>query len=218
MSSESSESVELIRGKHVFLREMEDRDAPHIVEWRNHPDTAKWLVSWSPLTVESHIKWTQGRRAAGDLLLMYESLDGEPVAMTSLQDFDRPGTSAEWGRLCARTIGSNGHAILEGCYLLHRMLFDALGMFRLIGTVATENKRPYRLYSFFGYQDEGLRRKHWVHHDGYFDVIEIGLFQEEFEAARPAIEAKLYPDGDIPEVTPEMIAHIRAHVSLEGRG
>jgi RimJ/RimL family protein N-acetyltransferase len=140
------------------------------------------------------------------------------MAMTSLQDFDRPGTSAEWGRLCARTIGSNGHAILEGCYLLHRMLFDALGMFRLIGTVATTNKRPYRLYKFFGYQDEGLRRKHWVYADGYFDVIEIGLFEEEWDAAKGAIEAKLYPDGDVPVITPEQAAAIRERIPLEGRG
>ena len=214
----SNSSAELIRGKHVFLREMEDRDAPYIVEWRNHPDTRQWLTSWTEVTEESHLRWSQGRRAAGDLLLMYESLDGEPMAMTSLQDFDKPGTSAEWGRLCARTIGSNGHATLEGCYLLHRMIFGALEMFRLIGTVATTNQRPYRLYKFFGYQDEGLRRKHWVHAEGYFDVIEIGIFEAEFEAARPAIEAKLYPDGDIPELTAEQIAHIRSRISLEGRG
>lgn len=214
----SNGSPELIRGKHVFLREMEERDAPHIVEWRNHPDTAKWLTSWSPLTVESHVRWMKSRKQAGDLLLMYETLDGEPVAMTSLQDFDKPGTSAEWGRLCARTIGSNGHAILEGCYLLHRMMFGVLGMFRLIGTVATTNQRPYRLYKFFGYQDEGLRRKHWVHADGYFDVIEIGIFEEEWEAARGAIEAKLYADGAVPEISDELAARIRGLVSLEGRG
>ena len=41
----TNDSPELVRGKHVFLREMEERDAPYIVEWRNHPDTAQWLTT-----------------------------------------------------------------------------------------------------------------------------------------------------------------------------
>jgi UDP-4-amino-4,6-dideoxy-N-acetyl-beta-L-altrosamine N-acetyltransferase len=213
----SKDPRELVRGKHVYLREMEESDAPHIVEWRNRPDTKQWLVQWEPLTVKSHIKWMKQRREAGDLLLMFDSLEGEPVAMTSLQDFDPPGTSAEWGRLCARSIGGNRHATLEGCYLLHRMCFDALHMFRLIGTVAAANERPYRLYQFLGYQDEGLRRKHVVYQDGYFDIIEIGLFEEEWEAARPQVEAKLYPDGDVPVISEELAEDIRRRIPLGQR-
>lgn len=211
----ASDRRELIRGRHVSLRLMEESDAPHIVAWRNRPDTTRWLTQWEPLTIESHLAWMESRRQAGDLLLMYDALDGAPVAMTSLQDFDRPKTSAEWGRLVAASIGRNGHAILEGCYLLHRMLFGALGMFRLIGAVPTTNERPYRLYRFLGYRKEGVRRKHWVHSDGtYFDVIEIGVFEEEFEAARSEVEAKLYPDGSLPELGPDRVALIRERVPL----
>jgi hypothetical protein len=43
--------LELIRGRHVYLREMDESDAPHVVEWRNRPDTRQWLIQWEALTV-----------------------------------------------------------------------------------------------------------------------------------------------------------------------
>ena len=210
--------LELIRGRHVYLREMDESDAPYVVEWRNRPDTREWLIQWEPLTVGTHLRWFRGRSAAGDLLIVFETLDGERVASTSLQDFDQPGTSAEWGRLCAARIGGNPHAILEGCYLLHRMCFEALQMFRVRGSVASENQRAYRLYQFLGYQKEGLRRKHWVRSNGYFDVIEIGIFAEEFAAARSALEAKLYGVEPPPEVSAAEAARLRDRLALERRG
>jgi RimJ/RimL family protein N-acetyltransferase len=197
---------------------MEESDAPLVVEWRNRPDTREWLIQWEALTVETHLRWFRGRSEAGDLLVVFDTLDGEPVASTSLQDFDRPGTSAEWGRLCAARIGGNPHAILEGCYLLHRMCFEALGMFRVRGSVASDNQRAYRLYQFLGYQTEGLRRKHWVKPGGYSDVIEIGIFPEEFAAQRPALEEKLYGVEPPPEFDAAHLATLRERLELEQRG
>jgi RimJ/RimL family protein N-acetyltransferase len=197
---------------------MQESDAPYVVEWRNRPDTRQWLIQWSPLTDETHLRWFRSRKEAGDLLVVFDTLEGEPVGSTSLQDFDWPGTSAEWGRLCAARIGGNPHAILEGCYLLHRMCFEALEMFRVRGSVAAENQRAYRIYEFLGYQREGLRRKHWVHPGGYFDVIDIGIFADEFAAQRPAVEAKLYEGVSVPEIQGGQAAALRERLQLDRRG
>lgn len=213
------ETLELMTGRHVRLREMLESDAPHVVEWRNRPEIREWLIQWEPLTIESHLRWFEAKVRAGDLLLLFETLDGTPVGSCSLQDFDRPGTSAEWGRLCSAKIGGHPHGILEGCYLVHRLSFDILRMFRLHGAVATDNERAWRLYQFLGWREEGVRRQHWAKSDGtYFDARVIGLFPDEFAQARPQVEAKLYADGPVPAVSEEHAARVREHLARGRRG
>ncbi|MCH8345071.1 MAG: GNAT family N-acetyltransferase [Planctomycetes bacterium] len=202
--------VELLRGAHVLLREMDEDDAQLVVAWRNGPESRKWLIQWDLLTVDVHLEWFRKAKRRGELLIMFDALDGEPVGATSIYDFDRPKTSAQWGRLCAAQVGRHPHGILEGCYLVQRLCFEALGMFRLHGEVASENQRAYRLYEFLGYVKEGLRRKHWVHPGGYYDVLQIGIFPEEFEAHREKVEAKLYPDTAVPEITVVDVERIKA--------
>jgi RimJ/RimL family protein N-acetyltransferase len=207
-------NLELMKGRHVRLREMVESDAPYVVEWRNRPEMRDWLIQWEELTVEAHLRWFEGRIREGDLLLVFESLDGKPIGSSSLQDFDRPGTSAEWGRLCSAKIGGHPHEILEGCYLLHRLSFEVMHMFRLHGAVATENDRAWRLYQFLGWREEGIRRKHWAKSDGsYFDARVIGIFPDEFALARPHVEAKLYGAEPVPSVSEEHAARARQHLA-----
>lgn len=152
--------VKLLRGAHVSLREMDEDDAQLVVAWRNGPESSKWLIQWEPLTVQAHLEWFRAAKQRGDLLIMFDALDGEPVGTGSVYDFDRPKTSGQWGRLCAAQVGRHPHSILEGFFHVQRLCFEALGMARLDAEVASENQRSYQLFEFFGYVKEGLRRKH----------------------------------------------------------
>jgi hypothetical protein len=103
--------------------------------------------------------------------------------------------------------------MLEACYLLHRMCFDALGFFRLYGQVWADNDRAWRLYQFLGWVQEGVRRKHFLGPDGYHDVLVIGVFPGEFAAQRKAIEKKLYGSGSPPAILDSEGERLRGIVS-----
>lgn len=201
--------IELLRGTRVSLRRMDEADAADVVEWRNREDTRKWLIQWKPLTRAEHLEWFKRASQRGDLLFMFDGLDGRPIGTCSVYDFDHPGTSAEWGRICAAKIGGNPGGILEGCYLTHRLCFEVLHLVRLHLSVAADNERALRLYEFLGYAREGLRRRHWAFPGGRCDVVPMGLFPDEFEQSRPAVEGKLYPDAAVPEISDEKAARIR---------
>ena len=75
--------VELLRGAHVLLREMDEDDAQLVVAWRNGPESRKWLIQWDLLTVDVHLEWFRKAKRRGELLIMFDALDGEPVGATS---------------------------------------------------------------------------------------------------------------------------------------
>jgi RimJ/RimL family protein N-acetyltransferase len=205
--------VELLRGRHALIRLTEEQDADLIVQWRNQPETAKWLNQPQPLTVDEHLGWFHRALDQGDLLLFFDSIDGTPLGCSSVFDFDSQATSAEWGRLFSASVGGGSVRILEACYLLHRMCFDALGMARLRGWVLADNERAWRLYQFLGWVEEGVRRRHVLIGHTYRDVRLMNASSEDFETQRTTIEKRLYGDDSAPVISGPEAQRLRQTVS-----
>jgi hypothetical protein len=112
----------------------------------------------------------------------------------------------------AARVPGHPQALIEASYLVHRICFEILGMRRLHTTMTTENKTSNRMNRFLGYVEEGRRRRHWQHPDGFFeDLIELGLFPEEFAEQSGLIEKTLYRGGrTVPEIGPAEAARVRA--------
>src|SRR5438132_4609049 len=105
----------LCEGKFVLLREMTEDDAAIVVNCRNQPEVAHWLVQWAPLTLEQHLCWFRSHQQA-DSLFVFDLPDRTPIGAGSLYGFDRLRTSAEWGRLWSVARTRYAFAMLEGCY------------------------------------------------------------------------------------------------------
>ena len=201
----------LLAGAYVSIRTMLESDAPLVVEWRNRPEVQRWVYQWQPLTVDGQRAWFRTATARGDLLFVFETLAGEAIGTGAVYDFDqRLGNAAQWGRLCAAQISGNPHALVEACYLVHRLCFEVLGLRRLSGTVVSENHVSRRLNRVLGYVEEGVQRRHWLHPSGVLeDVVLLGIFPDEFEKQRPAIEKLLYRNQPAPVIAPEKMEAIR---------
>jgi hypothetical protein len=63
-----------------------------------------------------------------------------------------------------------------------------------------------RLNRFMGYREEGLRRKHLWMPEGSLDVVEFGMFPDEFSAAREEVERMLYRKRSPPVLDPAAAA------------
>ncbi len=91
-------------------------------------------------------------------------------------------------------------------------------MRRMYGALASQNKSSDRMTRFLGYVQVGLRRKHWIHPDGFFDdVIVVGLFADEFQQQKLTIEQRLYPELPIPPITDEQAVRIRGLVASQSQ-
>jgi RimJ/RimL family protein N-acetyltransferase len=181
----------LIEGRYAFVREMEEEDASIVVEWRNSTDVARWLVQWKPLSVEEHLAWFKAARLR-DVLMMFCTRNGQAIGTASFYGFDHKRTCAEWGRVCSVRETSKFLGVVECCYLAHRLAFEQLGLCRLHCACAADNMSSIRFNVRLGYVQEGYRRKHLLTADGYRDVVEWGMFPDEFLKAQVVLEKLLY--------------------------
>ena len=192
--------MELIRGQYCIVREMEVADAASIVEWRNRPDASRWLVQWAPLTIQEHSAWF-AKAIQQDLIFVFCDLTGNLVGTASLYDFDRHRTSAQCGRVCTIGTKSASTPLREGCYLIHRIAFEILKVQRIYCNVSPHNYPSLFLTGLLGYIQEGFRRRHQLTPNGYKDVVEFGLFPDEFSVARRALEGMLYSHNSPPDLS-----------------
>jgi RimJ/RimL family protein N-acetyltransferase len=203
--------MELLRGAWVRVREMEEGDAESVVAWRLRPDTWRWFYQWDPLTIETQRRWFGSARAT-DVLVVFETPEGEPVGAASVYGFRdaRRGRTGQFGRFLSARNPAQPVPLLEGVYLSHRLAFEILELRRMIAEMTVGNDRAHRMLRFMGYADEGLLRQHYVHPDGYVDdVVPLGLFPAEFAARRPEIEKVLYRGAAAPEIAAEQARALR---------
>jgi UDP-4-amino-4,6-dideoxy-N-acetyl-beta-L-altrosamine N-acetyltransferase len=193
----------LVRGRTVTLRRMTAEDAEMIVQWRNQPEARSWLIQWKPLTVAAHLDFFH-KAHHSDVLLIFATPNGLPVATAAFYNFDRARTNCEWGRLCRTPEPFAPQTLLEGAYLAHRLAFEVMKVERTYCACSTNNSPAIRMNRTLGYVEEGLRRHHLLAPDGYRDVVEFGMLRDDFIGSQAALQKLLYRDRSTPpEFLPE---------------
>jgi RimJ/RimL family protein N-acetyltransferase len=187
-------------GKFVSLREMSEDDTATVVSARNQSAVARWLVQWSPLTREQHLSWFRSHQQT-DALFVFDLPDGSLIGSGSLQEFDWSRTTAYWGRIWSVERTRYAFAMLEGCYLVHLLAFELLGLKTLHGSTFPDNGASLRLANWLGYTQVGLRRQDYRTPNGSHDVIELSLQMAEFEEKRHVMEQLLYKNKPSPTWT-----------------
>jgi len=202
-------ALEIAIGSHIRLRQMSTGDTDAVVAMRNRPEAARYLYQRAPLSAADHDRWLADVLAQGDVVTAMEHPDGTVIGSTSLYNFDAARSCAEYGRLCSASVGAHPLSILEGSYLLFRAAFEVAELRRIFSFIAAPNVRTQRHGETLGYKREGLLRQHWLHADGCDDVVVIGVLADEFAAARPAMEERLYGKDAMPEFTEAQRANIQ---------
>lgn len=189
-----------IHGKYTSIRTMEESDAANLVEWRNRPDAARWLVQWEPLTVEGHLNWFRQARDNAVLFMFDDRVTKAANGGSNFYNFDRKGVGIEWLGLISD--GKPG-GLVEGCYLAHRVLFELLGFDRVYAGTAEPNTPSRRCAEFLGFKQEGVRRSHLVTPHGIYNVVEYGLLAAEFQERTAFLNKFFYAGKEAPEFTDE---------------
>jgi len=184
------------------LRLVEAADGARLLAWRNSPDVAAYMYNDHQISQAEHDRWFEGVLAGGDRRYWIIEADGEPVGLANLVKIDRAASRCEWAYYLGEpsTRGKGLGARIE--YVILRYVFETLGLNKLWCEVLVGNEAVWKLHLSFGFVREALLREH-VRKDGRFqDVMGLGMLKRDWDAARPAIEARLREKGWNPEEIP----------------
>lgn len=166
----------------VFLREFEERDIPHKVEWINDPENHQYLHYEIPLRIDKTTEWFLNKNNSTrlDLTIVY---DGRPVGVIGLLGIDMKNRKAEY----YITVGDKKYKRkgigVKASKALLRYAFDELKLHKVFLMVDSENQVAVNLYEKIGFMLEGIfkddlyvdREKRFINRSRY------AVFSDDFD-------------------------------------
>jgi UDP-4-amino-4,6-dideoxy-N-acetyl-beta-L-altrosamine N-acetyltransferase len=188
--------VSEILGKGEFyLREVAADDKEMIRLWRNSPDVARYMYTDHHITKEEHERWFQN--ALNDprrkyWIIMYQR---EPIGLANLYDIDEKNRRCFWAfYITSQNVrGKGAGSFVE--YQIMKYVFDDLEYNKLCCEVLSFNEAVVNMHKSFGFQKEGIYRRHLLKNGEYVDIVALAMLKGEWDEKRPEIEQRLKSKG-----------------------
>jgi RimJ/RimL family protein N-acetyltransferase len=171
----------ILEGEFVTLRPLAVDDASLTLAWRRSARASN--LNTAPQSVEQQAKWIS-TRPDSEYNFIIELKDGRRVGMVSLAGVDTTHRRAEPGRFL---IGDEEAvrgvpAAVEAMKLVYELAFGKLGLQRVHGSVASDNKLMIKWQKFMGMTEEGRLRNHYFINGKFQDAVIFGLLADEYRA------------------------------------
>ena len=183
VSTDWRESLPVLVGRTVALREMRTTDAPSLFALLTTEEVARF-ISPPPSSVEGFerfIQWAVRQRAVGSYVCFAVTLAESDTAVGIFQiRSTEPGFgTAEWGFALGSPFWGTG-VFQEGAELVMEFAFDTIGVHRLEARAAIRNSRGNGALRKIGATQEGILRKSFLRNGEYLDQALWTLLDEDW--------------------------------------
>jgi RimJ/RimL family protein N-acetyltransferase len=184
VSSDWRESLPVMSGKGVTLRELRASDAPSLFAMLTTEEVSRF-ISPPPTTVdgfERFIAWTLRQRRAGTYACFAVTVEGSDTAIGifQLRELEPGFGTAEWGFAIGSSYWGSG-VFQQGAELVIDFAFRTVGVHRLEARAAVRNGRGNGALKKVGAVQEGLLRKSFLKNGEYLDQVLWTILDEEWQ-------------------------------------
>lgn len=180
MTSENQRLI-FLAGRRVVLRPFARADIPTLTRWINDPAIREFVLATLPQTERQEEEWFN-KLGSDDknIVLGIETKEGVLIGSMGIHRIEWRDRICTTGALIGeRDYWGKGYGTDAKMVLLN-YIFNALNLRKVCSAVIAYNKRSLHYSLHCGYKVEGTRRKHIFKKGRYWDLIELGLFKEEW--------------------------------------
>lgn len=173
---------EIIEGLTVRLRPVEESDAEVTFKMRSDPEKSRFIHRATDAVEDQRNYIRKQRTLPGDYLFLIEDLDGNPIGMKGVYNYDPKKNVVETGRFLG--FGSQTQNI-EALMLSFDFAFDVLNVKEIVMSALENNSIMLGIQKRFGvtftYRDryEGLE----------YDNLHSVLTRDAYAVSKPKVEA-----------------------------
>lgn len=168
-------------GKRVVLRPFSKADIPTLTRWINDPEVREFLTATIPQTEKQEEEWFN-KLGSDDknIVLGIETKEGVLIGSMGIHNINWKDRVCVTGALIGeKEYWGKGYGT-DAKMILLDYIFNTLNLRKVCSGTIAYNKRSLRYSLHCGYKIEGRRRKLIFKKGRYWDVIELGLFREEW--------------------------------------
>jgi UDP-4-amino-4,6-dideoxy-N-acetyl-beta-L-altrosamine N-acetyltransferase len=158
-----------------------------ILKWRNHDHIRSVMINNDIISKEEHLKWYDNVVKKKKAVVKVFYIGNDPVGVVNISNIDFKNQRCSWGFYIGTRITPTGTGTLMG-YLTLNFVFNELNMRKLCSEVLAFNQRSLRYHTRFGFETEGILRRHILNNGKFIDVILMALFKEKWEGQESKIK------------------------------
>lgn len=166
--------MNMIVGKRVQLREIEEEDLETIVMWRNDPEILKWLFSYLPLSMSKQRMWYKTYVEDDAQQIFVIEVEKTAVGTVGLDHIDYRNQRAELGILIDKNWQKKGIG-RETLNLLIEFAWNEMNLRKIKALVLAENAAAVKLYKSCGFVEEGVLKEEVYKNGEFKNVIVMAL-------------------------------------------
>jgi len=190
VSTDWRQSLPVMVGKKVVLRELRASDAASLCALLNTEEVARF-ISPPPTTVEGFerfIAWTLRQRAAGTYASFAVTVRGcdTAIGIFQIREMERGFGTAEWGFAIGSSFWGTG-VFQDGAELVLEFVFTTLGVHRLEARAAVMNSRGIGALRKIGAVKEGLLRKSLERNGEFLDQALYAMLDSDWRGSRSSL-------------------------------
>ncbi|MDH4064337.1 MAG: GNAT family N-acetyltransferase [Acidobacteriota bacterium] len=178
-----------LSGAHLWLRELDVSDTPHLLNLLNEGDVSKFLTPppRTPSGFRRFVRWTHRRRAEGRYacFAVVPRATDAAAGFFQLRAVEAGVATAEWGFVIGRPYWGTG-LFAEGADLLLSFAFEQMALSRIEARAVAANGRANGALRKLGAVQEGVLRQA-VSIDGrHYDTTLWSILEADWRGARRA--------------------------------
>jgi RimJ/RimL family protein N-acetyltransferase len=190
VSTDWRQSLPVMVGKQVVLRELRASDAASLCALLNTEEVARF-ISPPPTTVEGFerfIAWTLKQRAAGTYASFAVTVQGcdTAIGLFQIREMERGFGTAEWGFAIGSSFWGTG-VFQESAELVLEFVFTTLGVHRLEARAAVMNDRGIGALRKIGAVKEGILRKSLERNGEFLDQALYAILDSDWSGSRSSM-------------------------------
>jgi UDP-4-amino-4,6-dideoxy-N-acetyl-beta-L-altrosamine N-acetyltransferase len=172
----------------VTLRAIGLEDMTRILAWRNLPEVSAYMYTDHRITDAEHARWFAAAMSDETKRYWVIELEGEPVGLANLYDIQTSQKRAYWAFYLAddRVRGKGVGSATERFVMRHA--FEDLGLDKLCCEVLATNDGVVRMHQRYGFQIDGVLRRHVVKGGERVDVVTMSLLRDDWSGSRWATD------------------------------
>ncbi|MFH1473258.1 MAG: GNAT family protein [bacterium] len=180
MSEDDQKPIFLV-GRKVNLRPFSRAEIPILTRWINDPEVREFIAAILPQTEKQEEEWFN-KLGIDDknIILGIETKEGVLIGSMGIHKINWQDRICITGALIGeKEYWGKGYGTDAKMVILD-YIFNTLNLHKVCSAVIAYNKRSLHYSLRCGYKIEGRRRKHIFKKGRYWNLIELGLFKEEW--------------------------------------
>ncbi|RPA50719.1 UDP-4-amino-4,6-dideoxy-N-acetyl-beta-L-altrosamine N-acetyltransferase [Shewanella vesiculosa] len=162
-----------------------------VLEWRNMPEVRKNMYTSHVISKKEHYEWFERIKCDATKAYFIFELDGKPSGLIGFVDINHNNHSATWAFYSGNTATRGVGSLMEVTALNYA--FDNLELHKLSCEVLEFNHSVIKFHKKFGFQIEGIFKKHHFADEQYWDVYRLAIFKTDWQRCRLELYKKKMP-------------------------